>query len=39
MSLLAYLPIEAANVVIIGLYHCTARESFTMQDQKSLTFH
>jgi len=37
MLSLAFLPIKAANIVIMDIRHCTALELSEMQDQKSLT--
>jgi len=37
MLSLAFLPIKAGNIVIMGVCHHTALESLKMQDQKSLT--
>ena len=36
MLSLAFLPIKAANIVILGLCHLTALELSKMQDKKSL---
>jgi len=37
MLSLAFLPIQVANIVIMGVCHCTALELSEMQDQKLLT--
>jgi len=37
MSSLVFLPIKAANIVIMGICHCTAPELSEMQDQILLT--
>jgi hypothetical protein len=39
ISSLASLPIKAANIIIMGVCHCTALEWSQMQNQKWLTLH
>jgi hypothetical protein len=38
ISSLPFSPIEAANIMIVGVRHCTTLELLMMQDQKSFTF-